>query len=196
MAETPLTELEAVNIILKAAGDSEVSSLGSDISGNAEATLDEVSREIQEHGWHFNREDNYEFSVAGDGTVTLPDSVASFDIDARSPYDVVQRGNRLYDKVSHSYASFAAGTISGTVIFIFPFDELPPTARRYIALEAAHRYQKRELGSDNLAGFTDEDLRKARALFMEAEGEQADHTIFDNYGVARVLDRHSGSEFV
>lgn len=196
MVLNPQTELEAVNIILASVGDDPVSSLGGDISGNAESILDEVSREIQERGWHFNSEDDYEFSIAGDGSVTLPDNVAQFDLLASNTKNVVMRGSRLYDKKAHSYTGFGTGTIKGSVVWILDWDELPPTAKRYFTMEAAHRYQKRFFGSETIAGFTAEDYRKAKMLFEDAEMNQGDFTIFDNYDVARTLDRKGGSEFV
>lgn len=195
MAIQSQTELEAVNIILSSVGESPVNALGTDLSGNAEAVLDEVKREIQERGWHFNTEDNYGFSIATDGSVTLPDNVAAFDL-CSSSKDVVMRGNRLYDREAHSYLGFGVGTLSGSVTWLLEWDELPPTARRYFTMEAAHRYQKRWFSSETLVGFTAEDLRKAKTLFEDAEALQADYTIFDSYSVARTLDRKSGSEFV
>lgn len=195
MSLTAQTQLEAVNIILASVGEDPVSALGGDASGNAEACLDEVSREIQEKGWHFNTESDYEMSIAGDGSVTLPANVAQFDLDNSSQFDVVMRGNRLYDKKSRSYTSFGTGVLVGEVVFIFDWDELPPTARRYFAMRAADRYQKRWFSSETLRGFTEQEMRDARLLFEETEARQADLTIFDNYSVARTINR-SGSEFI
>jgi hypothetical protein len=196
MSPQPLTELRAVNIILSSVGEDEVNALGTDTSGRAEDILDEVLNEIQARGWHFNTEDDYEISVASDGSVTLPANVAQFDLPVSSRQDVVLRGNRLYDKVAHSYTEFTPGTLTGSVIFILEWDELPPAARPYFAMEAANRYQKRWFGSESLQGFTEEDLRKAKLLFEDQEQLQSDATIFDHYSVFRTLDRKSGSEFV
>ncbi len=194
--KTPQTELEAVNIILSSVGDEPVAQLGTDVSGNAESVLDEVSREIQERGWHFNSEDDYEFSCASDGSVTLPSNVAQFDLDTVSLKDVVMRGNRLYDRKAHSYTGFGTGTVKGSVVWLLEWSELPPTAKRYFTMEAAHRYQKRYFSSETLFGFTQEDLRKAKVLFESSEALQADFTIFDNYSVGATLDRKSGSPFI
>lgn len=196
MAPSPLSELRAVNIILSSVGEDEVNALGTDTSGRAEEVLDEVLNEIQARGWHFNTEDDYAVSIATDGSVTLPANVAQFDLPVSSSRDVVLRGSRLYDKVDHSYVKFGTGTLEGTAIIILPWDELPPAARPYFAMEAANRYQKRWFGSESLQGFTAEDLRKAKLLFEDQECLQSDATIFDHYSVARTLDRKSGSEFV
>lgn len=194
--KTPQTELEAVNIILSAVGEDQANALGSDLTGKAEAVLDEVSREIQEKGWHFNSEDNYPMSIASDGSVTLPVNVAQFDVDDSDQIDVVMRGNRLYDRIAHSYTAFGSGTLLGSVIWILGWDELPPVAKRFITMLAAHRYQKRYFSSETLSGFTEDDLRETKTLFISQEALQADYTIFDNYSVFRTLDRKSGSEFV
>lgn len=192
MAIQPLTELEAVNLILSSVGEDPVNELGTDLSGKAESTLDEVSREVQERGWHFNVEEDYEFSIDGSGNVTLPANVAQFDMDSK---DVVMRGQRLYDRENKTY-EFEGTTVSGTVTWILEWDYLPPAARRLFAMLAAHRYQKRWFSSETLTGFTAEDLRDARRLFISQESRQGDYTIFDNYDVFRTLDRKSGSEFV
>ncbi len=192
--KTPQTELEAVNIILSSVGEDNVNVLGTDTTGLAEAVLDEVSREIQERGWHFNTEDDYTVTVASDGSVTLPDNIAQFDL-TDGTYDVVMRGSRLYSKAKHSFTLFPPGSLNGSVVLLLAWSELPPTARRYLTLEAAHRYQKRWFSSDTLVGFTQEDLRKAKSLFEDSEAIQADRTIFDNYSVYRTIDRRSGSEF-
>lgn len=196
MSINPQTELEAVNIILSSVGEDPVNALGTDTSGRAEEVLNEVLREIQSRGWHFNSEDDYEVSVASDGSVTLAANVAQFDLPVSSTRDVVMRGRRLYDKVSHSYTDFDPGVLKGSIIFVLPWDELPPAARPYFVMEAALRYQKRWFGSESLQGFNEEDLRKAKLLFEDQEQLQSDATIFDHYSVARTLDRKSGSEFV
>lgn len=196
MAINPQTELQAVNIILSAVGEDPVNSLGTDSSSRAEDVLSEVSHEIQERGWHFNSEDDYEVSIASDGSVTLPGNIAQFDLTSYSQFDIVMRGQRLYDRKAHSFTGFGSGTLKGSVTWVLDWDELPPTARRYLTMEAAHRYQKRWFSSETLRGFTEEDLLKAKLNFEEAEALQADYTIFDNYTVARILDRRSGSEFV
>ena len=196
MPPTSLTELQAVNIILSSVGEDEVSSLGTDLTGRAESVLDEVVREILSRGWHFNTEDDYSVSIAVDGSVTLPNSIAQFDLPEYDRRDVVMRGNRLYDKSAHSYTSFGSGVLKGSVIWLLEWDELPPAARPYFAMEAANRYQKRWFSSDSLQGFTEQDLRKAKLLFEDQEALQSDATIFDSYSVARTLDRKSGSEFI
>jgi hypothetical protein len=130
-----------------------------------------------------------------DGHVTLPTNVAQFRVPRDGQRDVVQRGLSLYDRRNHTDV-FEGDTIRGTVTWLLEWDAIPPTAKRYFTMEAAHRYQKRWFGSDTLNAFTEDDLRKARELFKSTEALQSGATIFDNYSVARVLDRKSGSEFV
>ena len=193
--KTPQTELEAVNIILSSVGEDPVDSLGSDLSGRAESVLDEVSREIQERGWHFNTEPDYEFSIDVDGHCDLPSNVAQFRLPRGHLLDIVQRGSRLYDRRNHT-SVFTGSTIKGTVTWLLNWDEIPPTAKRYFTMEAALRHQQRWFGSETLQGFNENDLRKARELFKSTEALQSGATIFDNYTVARIMDRKSGSEFV
>jgi hypothetical protein len=58
MALTPTTKLEAVNVCLTNIGEAPVASLtGLQVDAQvASSIIDEVSREVQSNGWHWNTE--------------------------------------------------------------------------------------------------------------------------------------------
>ena len=102
-------------------------------------------------------------------------------------YDVVQRGNKLYDRKSHSYT--ISETLTCDVIYFMEFDETPEAARRYMMIRAARIFQDRMVGSGNHHTYNMTDEIKALTDLKEHEGDTADHSIFDNYDVYRVIDR-------
>ena len=191
--ETPLSELEAVNILLQAIGEAPVNSLGvgsvADVT-IARSILAKTSHQVQEIGWHFNTELNYPLVPDVDGIITLPANIVRVDQDTTNDsgdYDLVQRGTSLYDRKNRT--SVFTQTVKAEVVLLFPFDQLPPVARRYITLKAARIFQSRVIGSDTLNGFSERDEFEARMEFEEAEGDTADYTIFDSYTVSRSVMR-------
>jgi hypothetical protein len=194
--QTPLTELQAVNVMLQAIGEAPVNTLAAgstmDVS-MALTTLTECSHRLQEIGWQFNTESDYPLVPDINGLITLAGNIVRVDQDSNTDsgdYDLVQRGTSLYDR-KHRTAVFTQ-TVKAEVVLLLPFDQLPPIARRYITVKAARVFQARVVGSETLNGFTERDEMECRTAFEEAEGENADYSIFDNYDVARSVDRNRG----
>jgi len=75
------------------------------------------------------------------------------------------------------------------MVLLLDFEELPEAARRFVTLKAARVFQDRAVGSAELHGFQEKDEMRAWVEMRDAEADTADYSIFDNYGVARVLDR-------
>jgi len=80
------TELNAVNTILSAVGEPPVTTLDSQTNADAaiaQNILEEVNREVQTMGWHFNTQHDVEFSPNSDNLIVLPDDVVRIDVDPR-----------------------------------------------------------------------------------------------------------------
>jgi len=193
MALTPTTELEAVNIMLSAIGESPVSSLNDpslvDVS-LAQSILNETSIDIQAQGLHSNTEINYPITPNVDGEIIVPNNCARIDtVGSSKDVDVVQRGNRLYDREERSYTSFS-GTYYVDMVLLLDFNDLPQHARRYITVKGARRFQGRFMGSDGLATFTEVDEREALVAFERAEKLNEDNNILtDNYDAFKIISR-------
>lgn len=190
----PLTsKLEAVNTILATVGSSPVSSLTGAQSADvrmAISTLEEVNREIQSIGWHFNTDENVQ--LAPDPVtleIILADSIVRCDIEEinSNGLDIAQRGQRLYDKTNRTY-QFGVVPVA-TIVTLLDWDELPEPARRYITIRAARMFNDRMVGSVEHHQFTALDELQARAALMEFEGDTADYSVFDHWSVARILHR-------
>lgn len=189
---TALTsELEAVNIVLQAAGEAPVASLS--LTGllplaNARAVLDETSRLVQSAGWAFNTEDDYTLYRNGDGEIPVPPSALKFDAndDYRPACDPVVRGTKLYDKAAHT--SVFTQDIKGTLVSLLEWNDLPQPIRHYIAIKAARSFQGRDLGSDSINRFTERDEAEALLACGQYEADVGDaNMLTDNYDNSVIL---------
>lgn len=191
------TELGAINTMLDAIGASPVSSLEEpsiDVA-KARAVLDQVNREVQLQGWHFNTDTEYTLPRTTSGEYLLPPNVLRIDTSAVNGWvDVTWRGGKLWDRERHTYTFSADRTLKFDIIWLLPFNDLPEVARNYIAMRAARRFQERMVGSELLSKFDERDEAQALMFLKEAEGENADYNILNgSWGVARVLNRDASS---
>jgi len=186
-----IAKLEAVNTMLTLVGDAPVNSLIANTANSqiAELILDEVTKEIQHQGWHFNTETGITLPVGGDGKITVPDTALSIDVDpAEYPnMDIVIRGNYLYDKKNHTY-TFTAD-IKAEVVSFFAWEELPEIVKRYVVLRAGRIFSQRIIGSAEQTSANSVDENQALREIVAWDSDSADYNIFSNYSVTRVLDR-------
>lgn len=171
---TPTTEVEAVNIMLSGIGESPVNSLAemtADVS-MARHILHECSKEIQCEGFQWNTEDNFPLSPDVHGYILVPPSVVRIHFREPTDREITIRGNRLYDRINHTY-SFAQGVkLLCTVTLCLPFEQLPEAARRYTVLKSLRVFQERVVGSSQLSQFHQGDEARARALMLSEERRQ------------------------
>ena len=103
------TELSAVNSILGSIGQSPITSLtesgGIDPLNNPEISfiknlLDEVSKDVQTTGWHFNTQNKVKIEPDANGNFIVPANAILFDISEGQidrHKDVVRKNGKLYD---------------------------------------------------------------------------------------------------
>ena len=179
---TYTTQLEAVNSMLGHIGESPVNSISDTAAvpvsvSVAIAALNEVSKDVQSEGWHFNTETDVKYSPTG-GTITVPADIIQFDpID--TSLDIVQRGATLFDRKNNTTTFTSDLTVNQ--MRLLDWDSLPEVARRYIILKASRVFQGRIIGSRELEALIARDEYVARANLLEADGSTSDRTIFDNY---------------
>lgn len=193
MALSMTTELDAVNIMLGTIGESPINSLdaatGVVDAVTARSILAEVSVQVQEEGWHFNTD--YEFDLTPDtnGYIYVPSNAIEVDTSPYSrEYDVAIRGNKLYDRGNKTYVF--SKPLKADLTILLEFNELPQAARHYITIRAARVFQQRVVGSNVLGSFTQGDEYNALRAMRRYEARTADYNILtSNYSVMRVIDR-------
>ena len=191
MTTTVTTKLEAINVMLTAIGESPVNTITSSTTTDVSIAiqiLDNVSREVQSVGWHFNTDTNYLLAKNSSNQIVLPSNCLSVDNSNKdADLDLVERGRKLWDRENHTYT--ITKDIRVNITWFLEFTELPETARRYITIRAARIFQDRMLASETLHAFHQVDELSALSALKEHEGDTRDHSIFDNYSTYRVIDR-------
>lgn len=190
MALTPTTKLEAVNTCLINIGESPVDNLDDGLLVDAQIALDvvdEISRDLQASGWHFNTETRT-LTPTVDGTLNVPTSTLKADsVGTDASRDVVLRNVRLYDKDNNTY-KFTGGIRLELVLYL-DFEDLPETARRMIALRAARVFQERQLGAETISAANRSDEARAWTAMLHAEADSADYNILNNPILAKIARR-------
>lgn len=182
---TPMSELEAVNMLLESIGEAPVNTLESGLSEAhiARQTLTQASRKCQSRGWWFNTE-TVTLSPNTDKEIHLPANCLKVETGLEH---IVYRGSRLYDRADNTYKF--EGQVRAQLVIGLSFDELPEVARHYIAVRAGRIFQDRTVGSTSLHGFQREDEQMAWHELHETELENGNYNIFDNADIARSLNR-------
>lgn len=189
----PTTALDAVNDMLRSIGQGTVNSLeefeGVD-AGNAVATLILTSREVQEKGWYFNTDYCYPLSPADDGQILLPPTMVQFEPDKRWAH-VSERDRKLYDRDNRTFVFAPGTTVTGRVVWLFEFEQLPQAARTYIHRRAGRLFQIGAVGSELLYKFDEilegEALAALNRAHIRAERPNA---ITDNPATYRTAAAH------
>ena len=184
---TLTTKLDAVNTMLGYVTEAPVNSIANTTSlppsaALAKGVIDEVSREVQQDGWHFNTAQDYTLEANASNKFVLPDNVLQVDT-VDTTYDVVQRGTTLFDRKNYTDV-FTVDELKVNITFLLEYEELPEQARRYIALKASRMFANRLVGSREIEALIYRDEIRAKAAMEEAEGNNSDRTIFDNYDTA------------
>jgi hypothetical protein len=192
MALSITSKLDAINWMLSSIGEAPINQLGGATTVDAdvaEQTLNEISRQVQSIGWHFNTEKRYPLVRANDKRISITPDIVRVDVSSfdYKDIDVVQRGAYLYDSKNHTY-QFDYDLIAD-LIRLLDWDYLPQPFRTYITTKATRVFQTKVVGSEALSNQLATDEASAFAALREYEADTGDYSVFDNYDVASVLDR-------
>ena len=187
----PTTELEAVNECLENIGQPPVATISGDLGVDTELALNFVrrnNRQLQSMGWYWNTEVNYKLTPDGAGDVLLPSNTLAVDtVGESATRNVVQRGQRLYDKDNFTY-NFGTTPVYVNLIVGLTFEELPETARRYIAMRSARQFQNRiEMLDDQ--GDTRDEMDAMAILHADQLRTEDSNVLTDNWSMLSTLKR-------
>lgn len=187
---TPTSELEAVNECLENIGQSPVSTIAGDLGVDAQMALNfvrKVNRELQSMGWYWNTDKDLPLTPNGAGNILLPSNTLSVDSSGEDANrDVVQRGQRLYDRENFSYVFTNPIKVELTVGLTF--EELPEAARRYIALRAARFFADRIDGAPT-GPDTQDELNAYTVLLADQSRVEDNNALYSNYSTFSILNR-------
>ena len=191
------TELSAVNSILGSIGQSPVTTLGT-VTTDATNTgqeivntfanpqialihnlLMEVTKDVQNEGWHFNKEDNVKKSPNDNGNFLIPNDYLRFDIHDGlydRNRDVVKKNGKLYDNVHHT--DVFTQDFYFDITYLRNFDDIPSAIQRYIIARASVRAAVQIVSNSDLVKLLQLEEAKTLATAVEYDCEQGDHTFF------------------
>jgi hypothetical protein len=190
---TLLSELEAVNTMLRIIGEAPVSTLSSPTSLdviNALADLDETSRQVQERGWMVNKEYDLELTPDVNGYLNVDSDILRIEPTKDYKYLILtQRGTKIYNIKDRTFVF--TDPVKFDVIRLLPFTDLPQALRHYIMVKAARKFQKRQISAELLDGFTEEE--EAQAL-VSAEDQDTSGNHYNiltgSYSTLDIVDRN------
>ena len=183
------TALSSVNSILGSIGQAPISRLykgkGEDLEYiNPEIAfvhqlLMEVNKDVQNEGWVFNTESNYEILPDINKHIIIPQNVLRMDVYENAIYrtsDLVRREGKMYDKLNHTV--LFESPICFDITWRFDYEDLPSVFQRYITLRASGRAATQLVTNPQLVQLLATQEAQARAACMEYECNQGDHTFF------------------
>ena len=177
MALNRTSFLEAVNRVLQMLGEAPVNSLQGQfgLAKQAEDTLNDVSRTLQSEGWSFNTDLEKKLERTSTNEIELSSNVSRVVVDNLEypDIDVVQRGDKLYDRRNNRYTFESELIVDMTTIL--EWDLLPEHARQYITIKAGRQLQEAIIGSADLTKLNLTQELEARRAFLEEETTKTEH---------------------
>ena len=162
-------ELEAVNLVLSAIGESAINSI--DDTANADVAnirrlLNNFNRRVQTRGWTFNTEvaqlqpDFYSNRIN-----YLSDWLSVLSVGTATVYR--NRGGYVSDITARS--DIFTQPITVNLITLCPYSDMPEVFQQYIVAHAAKKFNMSFFGDDSLDSELDEELTELQIACMEFE---------------------------
>ena len=191
------TELSAVNSILGSIGQSPVTTLGTVTTDSTNTgqeiantfanpqiamihgLLMESTKDVQNEGWHFNKEDHVKKSPDSNGNFLIPTNYLRYDVHEGlydKTKDVVRRNGKLYDNVTHT--DVFTNDLYFDITYLISFNDVPPAFQRYIIARASVRAATQLVSNPDLVKLLQLEEAQTRASAIEYDCEQGDHTFF------------------
>jgi len=147
-------------------------------------TLTEVTREVQSEGWVYNTERNYDGLQPDASTkkITVPNNVIQADLSQdyvnNLGRNVVNRGGVLYDTITHTDVWNTDETLYLDILWEFEYENIPQPIQAYIVARAAAIVSSRVIGDPNQYQMLQQKEAYARAMALEYDCNQGDHSFF------------------
>lgn len=173
-------ELDAVNDILAAIGESPVSTLEGDSNADvasARRILQRLNRQIQSRGWTFNIEESAVLTpdVYSNLITYQDDFLRVLSSSGTSAY--VNRGGYLYDRTSGT--DLFSSSITVNLIRLRDYDEMPECFRTWIVAKAARQFNNSFFGATEVDGLLQEEEDWAYQMCFEYELDFGAYNMLD-----------------
>jgi len=172
-------ELDAVNDLLAAIGESPVSTLEGDSNAdvvNARRILNKVNRTVQSKGWTFNIEAATLQPDTFSKLIPWLPSYLDIQVSGGNPYR--NRGGYVYDRVNLT-DEFTAPIVVN-MIKLIPFSEMPTQFRDYIIVKSARMFNRNFFGAPEVDESLSFEEEEAHSAIMEWELDYGNYNIYNN----------------
>lgn len=172
-------ELEAVNEILAAIGESPVSTLEGDSNADvvsARRILHKINRREQSKGWTFNIDEEAQLQpdVYSKLIPYMPNYLRVVSTGEGSPY--VNRGGYIYDRVNKTDRFDSA--ITCQLVTLMEFDEMPEVFKALIIAKAAKEFNISFFGAPEIDTVLGNEIIDLTQAVMEYELDYGAYNIF------------------
>lgn len=180
LEDSPMEEIEALNLLLRAIGSDPVNSLSTtqpDVA-NAMDTLNRFRKRVQKRGWWFNTQYNVTFEVQN-GEIRIPKEYTTLIF---ADAGLVKRGTKLFDKVNNTY-QFTESKCATRTVYTLVWDEMPVSVQEHIAYLSAASFVR-----DEIEDKAKEDSFKADAGIagLDVKKEDLEHGQYSSFHKPRV----------
>jgi hypothetical protein len=173
---TPMTELQAVNLLLSAIGEAAVSSLETATTvevTQAKNLLSNVNRAAQQKGWHFNTEWDVVLTRDSDDMIPLSESILS----VYQPGQLMTIRGRsgsmyAYDLDNNTFI-WTKNLNNAVTITLLDFIDSPNTFRQYVTTRAARIFQEEIIGQVSAETVNRQEEAEAYADLLDDDAERA-----------------------
>ena len=180
ISTVPMTELQAVNIMLAAIGESAVNSLETATTvevTQAKKLLSNTNRSLQQKGWHFNTEWDVILTKNSDNRLPLGSSILSVYVPGTlTTMRGINGSMFLYDLDNNTF-TFTSNITNAVTITLLEFVDTPQTFRQYVTIRAARIFQEEIIGQVSAETINRQEEAEAYADLLDDETDRAGHNL-------------------
>ena len=173
---TPMTELEAVNILLAAIGEAAVSSLETATTvevTQAKKLLSNVNRAAQQKGWHFNTEWDVVLTRDSDNRIPLSESILSVYQPGQLMTIRGMSGDMYAYDLDNNTFTWTKNLNNAVTITLLDFVDTPNTFRQYVTTRAARIFQEEIIGQVSAETVNRQGEAEAYADLLDDDAERS-----------------------
>jgi hypothetical protein len=173
---TPMSELEAVNLLLSAIGEAAVSSLETATTvevTQAKNLLSNVNRAAQQKGWHFNTEWDVVLTRDTDDRIPLSESILSVYQPGQLMTIRGRSGSMFAYDLDNNTFTWTKNLNNAVTITLLDFIDTPNTFRQYVTTRAARIFQEEIIGQVSAETVNRQEEAEAYADLLDDDAERS-----------------------
>jgi hypothetical protein len=173
---TPMSELEAVNLLLSAIGEAAVSSLETATTvevTQAKKLLSNVNRAAQQKGWHFNTEWDVVLTRDSNDMIPLSESILSVYQPGQLMTIRGRSGSMYAYDLDNNTFTWTKNLNNAVTITLLDFIDSPNTFRQYVTTRAARIFQEEIIGQVSAETVNRQEEAEAYADLLDDDAERA-----------------------